>query len=359
MNVIAHIVMAVWIPAVLVLFAVLPSRRAVIASFLAAWLFLPMATYPLPFLPDYTKMSATCAGVFIATVIFDVKRVVRFKPSWADVPMVLFCLFPFVTSNERNSRYDGVSDMLSNVITWAFPYFIGRIYFNDARGLRELAMGMFIGGLLYIPLCLFEVRMSPQLHNLVYGFFPRMVQVRDGGWRPSVFMDGGLQVGMWMTAASLVGIWQWKTGTLKKMWGVSATWLLVGLMVTTILCRATGGLGTGARTGRDVVDSANEFTLGPGLPGDDRADVHRFAIDRDLAWRARISLARMVNSDRADSLKFRLDNEDLLAAKASNSRGSVGEIGVAIECLTNGEKTCRLPTGYGSSSLADMDLPGC
>ena len=39
-------------PLTVVLFAVLPSRRAVIVSFLAAWLFLPMATYPVPFLPD-------------------------------------------------------------------------------------------------------------------------------------------------------------------------------------------------------------------------------------------------------------------------------------------------------------------
>src|SRR4051794_10191930 len=90
--------MAVWIPTVLVLFAVLPSRRAVIVSFLGAWLFLPMVSYPLSGLPDYTKMSATCAGIFLATLIFDVKRVVRFKPSLVDVPMAIFCLCPFFSS---------------------------------------------------------------------------------------------------------------------------------------------------------------------------------------------------------------------------------------------------------------------
>src|SRR5882757_4693765 len=98
MSVLAHIVMAVWIPTVLVLFAVLGSRRAVIVSFLGAWLFLPMVTYPLSGMPDYSKMSATCAGIFIATVIFDSKRVLRFKPSICDVPMAIFCLCPFITS---------------------------------------------------------------------------------------------------------------------------------------------------------------------------------------------------------------------------------------------------------------------
>ncbi|HEX8521013.1 MAG TPA: hypothetical protein VF669_02070, partial [Tepidisphaeraceae bacterium] len=52
-----------WIPAVTYLFMVLPPRRAVIAAFLVAWLFLPMAGYKVTALPDYTKMSATVFGV--------------------------------------------------------------------------------------------------------------------------------------------------------------------------------------------------------------------------------------------------------------------------------------------------------
>src|SRR3954465_3761745 len=128
--------MAVWIPTVLVLFAVLPSRRAVIVSFLAAWLFLPMATYQLPFLPDYSKMSATCAGIFIATVIFDVKRVVRFKPSLIDVPIVIFCVVPLISSLLNGlGAWDGVSAVISQVITWGMPYLIGRLYFTDSASL--------------------------------------------------------------------------------------------------------------------------------------------------------------------------------------------------------------------------------
>jgi hypothetical protein len=318
LNIIAHIVMAVWIPTVLVLFAVLPPRRAVIVSFLAAWLFLPMASYDLPFLPDYTKMSATCAGVFIATLIFDVKRVVRFHPSWADLPMVLFCSFPFISSVVNGlGAYDGGSEVMWHVITWALPYFIGRLYFSDARGLRELAMGIFIGGLIYVPFCLIEVRISPQLHHLVYGSFTRMLQVRWGGWRPSVFMDGGLQVGMWMTAASLVGIWQYKTGALRRMWGISAIWLIVALVITTILCRATGAL---------VLLTAGLAVMSLTWKMKSRYALICFlmivpayiGLRSTNLWKGEpvISLAKSVNVERAESLKFRLDNEDLLARKA-------------------------------------------
>jgi hypothetical protein len=318
LSIIAHIVMALWIPTVLVMFALLPSRRAVIVSFLAAWLFLPMATYPVRYLPDYTKMTATCAGVFLATLIFDVKRVVRFHPSWADLPMVLFCSFPFVSSVVNGlGAYDGGSDVMWHAITWGLPYFIGRLYFSDAKGLRELAMGIFIGGLIYVPLCLIEVRMSPQLHNLVYGSFTRMVQVRYGGWRPSVFMDGGLQVGMWMTAACLVGIWQRKTGTLKGMWGVSATLLIVALVVTTILCRATGALALLA-VGLTVMWITSRIKSRYALVCFLLIVPAYIGLRSTSLWNGEpvVSLARMISADRAESLKFRLDNEDMLAAKA-------------------------------------------
>jgi hypothetical protein len=318
MNAIAHIVMAVWIPTVLVLFALLPPRRAVIVSFFGAWMFLPMISYELPMLPNYTKMSATCAGVFIASLIFDVKRLLRFKPRWVDVPMAIFCACPFITSLLNGlGLWDGVSGVLSQVITWGLPYLIGRLYLNDLQSMRELAIAFLIGGLLYVPLCLFEVRMSPQLHNLVYGFFRRLVQIRFGGWRPAVFMDGGLQVGMWMTAASLMAIWLWKTEALKRMWGVSMPWLLVPLVVTTILCRASGALALlGLGLAVMWVSSATKSRLA--LACLLLIAPIYLCLRASGMWHGEpvISIARSIDKDRADSLKFRFDNEDILAAKA-------------------------------------------
>ena len=47
---------------------------AVIAAFLIAWLFLPMAGFRLAGLPDYTKMSATTLGVLMGAALFDADR---------------------------------------------------------------------------------------------------------------------------------------------------------------------------------------------------------------------------------------------------------------------------------------------
>jgi len=144
-----------------------------------------------------------------------------------------------------------------------------------------------------------------------------MVQVRYGGWRPSVFMDGGLQVGMWMTGASLVGIWQRKTGALKGMWGISATWLVLALVVTTVLCRATGALALLAG-GLAVMWLTWKMKSRYALVCLLLITPAYIGLRSTNFWNGEpvISLAKMVSADRAASLKFRLDNEDILAAKA-------------------------------------------
>jgi hypothetical protein len=318
MEIFATIVMLAWIPAVLILFAVMQPSRAVIVAFLGAWLFLPQVTYNIPILPDYTKTSATCVGVFFGALLFDGKRLLQFKPRWVDLPVAIFCICPSFSSLTNGlGLWDGVSVGLAYSMIWGVPYLTGRMYFNDAKAIRELAIGVLIGGLLYVPLCLLEIRISPKLHSMVYGFSPREMQMRFGAWRPNVFMDGGLQVGLWMTAASLVGIWLWRTGAIKKLWGVPAGWLAFAVFATAIACRSTGatallfiGLGTlwfcyytrgrAALIALVLIPPTYIFLRASGL------------------WHGEqiVSIVEMFNQTRADSLEFRIRNEDLLVTKA-------------------------------------------
>ncbi len=244
MSFLVPIVMFGWIPVVLYLFMRIPAQRAVIVSFIVAWLFLPVAEFALPGLPDYTKMSATCYGILLATFIYDVGRFSSFKFSWIDLPMLIWCLCPLASSITNGlGAYDGFSTVLTQTLTWGVPYFLGRIYLNNLSGLRDLAIGIFMGGLVYVPLCLYEIRFSPQLHRILYGFHahPDFGQtMRYGGWRPTIFMIHGLPVGLWMMAASLVGIWLWQTGVIKQVWNIPMKWLVAALLFTFILCKSTG-----------------------------------------------------------------------------------------------------------------------
>src|SRR6266545_4824883 len=121
------------------------------------------------------------------------------------------------------------------------PYLIGRIYFNDLESLRELAIAIFVGGLIYLPLCWIEMRLSPQLHVWVYGFHQHsfLQNIRWGGYRPMVFMQHGLMVGMWMCMTALVGVWLWKSGTVRAIWDIPMIVLVPLLLITAILCRST------------------------------------------------------------------------------------------------------------------------
>ncbi len=318
MEIFATIVMLVWIPTVLVLFLVMPPQRAVIVAFVGAWLFLPVISYKLPFLPDYTKSSATCAGVFLSALLFDSRRILRFVPRWVDVPVVILCTSPLVTSLVNGlGLWDGTSGMLEKTVSWGLPYFIGRIYFNDSKSIRELAVGIFTGGLLYVPLCVFEMRMSPQLHKMIYGFDARGVQMRFGGWRPAVFMDGGLAVGLWMTGASLVGIWLWRMGVLKRLWGASMSWLGAVLFITTVLCRSAGALAfLFGSLGALWFTSQTKTRLA--LVCTILLAPTYIAVRTTGLWHGEelIALAEQMSKDRADSLQFRIKNEDILVAKA-------------------------------------------
>ena len=144
--------------------------------------------YSIPGLPDWTKTSATSISLMLGLLIFDFNRILAFRPRWIDLPMALWCLLPLPSSMANGlGFYDGFSTSLNQVFTWALPYLFGRIYLGDAEGLRELAIGLFIGGLVYVPLCAYEIRMSPQLHSMVYGFHQHsfLMTHRFGGWRPS------------------------------------------------------------------------------------------------------------------------------------------------------------------------------
>lgn len=248
MSIQSQLVMVAWIPIVFYLFSKFKTQEAVVISFLVAWLFLPQrAGFTFPGLPDYERMSATVYGILLATLVYDIQRISKFNFSWIDVPMVVWCICPLFSSISNGlGVYDGISESLYQTVAYGGPYFLGRIYLNDLTGMRRLAVGMFIGGLIYIPLCLYEIRFSPQLHRIIYGYHgnPQFAQsIRYGGFRPTVFMQHGLSVGMWMMAATLIGIWFWKTGVVERIYGIHIRWLVGILLITFVLTKSTAAYG--------------------------------------------------------------------------------------------------------------------
>lgn len=325
MSPLVPLVMFGWIPAVMVIFARRPPQQAVLIAFMSAWLLLPEAEYELSGIPDYTKMSATCVGILAACLLFDAPRLIRWRPQLYDLPLFLWCLSPLPSSLSNGlGLYDGLAQSLDQTFTWGLPYFIGRLYFHDARGLRTLAFAIVIGGLCYVPLCLIEIRLSPQLHRILYGYHQHQFaqSMRAGGFRPTVFMEHGLMVGMWMSTASLLGIWLWATEGLRRLpvpvlRSVSFVPPLLALLATTVLCKSYGalsllvaGLGTlfASRGLRTRALLAVLLVIPP-----------LYAVTRSagmFSGDGLIAAAASIDLERAESLAFRLRNEDILVEKA-------------------------------------------
>lgn len=244
---IRELLMLAWVPLSLVLFMVLRPRHAVLTSYIGAWLFLsPKAGIVINILPDLSKITVSSFAVVLGVMLFDAPRLFTFKPRWFDLPMLAWCLAPFMSSIINGLGYwDGLSAVLENLALFGVPYFVGRVYFNDWEGFRELAIAIFLGGVVYVPLCLFEIKMSPQLHAMVYGSHQHSFDqtFRFGGYRPMVFMQHGLAVGFWMTAASLVGVWLLVSGAMRTVLGVPMLLIVPVLLVTTVLCKSAAGIG--------------------------------------------------------------------------------------------------------------------
>ncbi|MDF3128261.1 hypothetical protein P0Y35_03530 [Kiritimatiellaeota bacterium B1221] len=239
------------LPLILWLFSKNPGRPgfAVIVGFLATFMFLPNHHYPLPLFPDYDKISAAGYAVLLGTAMFHSERFKTVHFSAWDLPIMVWCCVPFFTSiSNALGAYDGLNALLGRGIQWGVPYIIGRIYFQDRQSMEALCLGFFVGTLVYIPFCLYEVVMSPRLHKIIYGFHPHDFgqAKRGGGWRPVVFMHHGLMNSMWMVSGFLSGFSLALSGRLKKLLPPLlkpyTLPMLLLLFITILLLKSTGAL---------------------------------------------------------------------------------------------------------------------
>jgi hypothetical protein len=354
-----------WPFVALLLFACMPPRKAAIVSFLAAWMFLPDVAFPLPGIPDYTKTSAATVGAFCGVLLFDAKTLLSIRPWWGDLPVLVYCLTPFASSVTNGlGAYDGMSAVVSEVLTWGLPYLLGRAYLRSLEAFRELATLLFVAGLIYMPLCLYEIRMSPQLNRHVYGFgfagggeYARELGV--WGSRPRVFMGTGLALGTFMTAASLAGAWLCYTGAVRRVWGFRAGSLAVALMATAFLCKNMGALAllvfglTALFSIRILNRSFVVYLLIMAAPS-------YMAFRATGSWSADslVQAASTVHAERGKSLQGRLTNDTMLAAKALE-RPAFGWGGWGRSRIYNKEgKDIAVTDGLWIIVLGTMGLAG-
>ena len=243
-----------WVPFTIFLCNKFKSHKAVIISVIGGVMFLPQTGYDIPGLPNYDKRTAIALGLLLGARLSGMRKATTFRWQLYDLPMIVFCCVPFISSLLNGlGSYEGLSGILEHVVFLGIFYLAGRMYFTSLGSLRDLVVGIVVGGLIYMPLCWYEIRMSPQLSNIFYGFFPNSFaqQYRYGGFRPVVFMSHGLMVALWMSICTVTAYWLWRSGRLKHIGGMPMSIIVVLLTGTTILCKSANGwltmaLGCGA-----------------------------------------------------------------------------------------------------------------
>jgi len=252
MTIQSQIVLLLWLPLVWLLLISYKTRTAIIISYIGGLLFLPKSTgFKLPVLTPYTEDAATSYALILGILLLgsngmiSLKNLKEFRLKWIDIPM-LMTIFSSALSAFSNSLgiHIALVETITTIVVFGVPYFLGRIYINNLNGLKELSISIIKGGILYVPLCLYEVKYGPFLHLNIYGYYAHesgiMQAFRAGGWRPMVFMQHGLIVAIWMVSVLVLIYWLWKSKTFKTIWRIPRIWLVVILTITFVLLRSTG-----------------------------------------------------------------------------------------------------------------------
>lgn len=320
MQALVPIVLIAFPLVVVMLRVVLPPGRAALASTVLAWLFLPVATIDIPGMPNYGKPTALAIGLLVVLAFFDCGRVMALRPKPADWCVAAWCIGPMFTALDNGLGFkNGLAPCVDHFMALGVPYLAGRAYFGDAPGVRAVALAIVVAGLVYVPLCLIEVRLSPQLHRWVYGYHHHEFGQtrRAGGWRPTVFVEHGLIVGLIMGFAFLVATWLWLTRTVRTAWGVPMSIATGVLLVTFVLCKSLGALvlclmGVGALlTARATRWRWAVVALALIAPA-----YMAVRLSGEWGGDSAVAAAEMISAERAGSLRFRFDAENLLIERA-------------------------------------------
>jgi len=250
-------------------FVYLPVRYAIAATVIVGYVFLPPAfTINFQGLPDLDKAFVPpLAALVLAAVFVKRQRSAPAGPAGrvSDPPlsplpgwipssalmrlcMLIVLLIPiatYATNTQAVVRADQVSialrpyDILSilNASMNAFlALLLGRKYLYDAAGHRAVLYMLGITALLLSPLVLYEIRMSPQLNNIVYGYFPHdwRQHIRGGGFRPVVFFEHGLRLAIFncMGAIAIIAYFRASTGERKLLYFFASLYLVFVLMLS-------------------------------------------------------------------------------------------------------------------------------
>lgn len=330
------LILILWVPVAIGVFAVMRPSRAVIFVMLFGALFLPeRVAIDGPLIPPLGKHQVSSLCSLLGLLLFAPRKL-RLPGSFSKIDMLMVLLVfsagmtvltnpePLINGpvvRQGLGAYDVISTIIREAVSVAVPFILGRVVMSSSEDMRRAHRELLSFGMVYSILELLEVRVSPQLHRWVYGYHAHSFAqtMRGGGYRPTVFMEHGLAVGLFAVVVLVMACVAARNHL--RMFGLPAWLGALYLAVVLVLVKSTGALVIAA------VHVPAAFFLSS------RAQVRLAAFGALLAFaypitkatgafpaESMVELAMNTSAERAQSLKDRFDQDIMLIDHANNKK---------------------------------------
>jgi hypothetical protein len=328
-----------WVPMSLWFFSRERPVRAAAHTLIWGMMWLPEAAgFDLPILPPLGKYEISAIAALMG-LWWKAPRRLRLAKMWRGYDILLIAMLLATIGTVANNSeqlmygqskvtilppflaYDGLYIAFKILFTVGAPLWIGRALLRSRQDLLDVLEILAVAGVIYSIPILYELRMSPMLHANVYGFVSRddwQQNMRAGGFRATVFMGHGLVVSMFMFMALMSSLIL-QSLRRTRLLGMPMWVSTLGLFVMLLLCKSAGSFIYGViglvflrwfKPKNQVRMAAFLAVVVVSYPLTRMFDIFPAQGILDLT-------TNTLGAERAQSLQFRFDNEDMLLIKGS------------------------------------------
>jgi hypothetical protein len=222
-NLVTAAVFVLFVPIALFVCARTSPARAVAFIVIGGTLLLPeLAGFKLPGVAMFEKTHIMVTWTFIGCVIWHRARMSAVWRSKLFIVLLVVSTISALGTTLTNGEplifgpsyvqalgvLEVVRLMADDWLLFLLPFALGFAAFRTSDDARTLLRVFVFAMLLYTLLVWVEIRMSPQFHNWIYGYAQHEFSqtIRDGGYRPMVFMSHGLALGMALAISVLFAL---------------------------------------------------------------------------------------------------------------------------------------------------------
>lgn len=319
-------IVAVW------LYSTRPVNQATLWTILGAYLLLPHRALikVAPGIPQLDKTSIAGFAALIGCIFIARRPLWRLKKfGFTEVLLIMLLISPFVTSELNTDPvraglttlpslddYEALSAVVAQLLL-ILPFFIGRQLLRTPTDNEELLRVLVIAGLLYSLPMLFELKMSPQLHYWIYGYYATdfIQAMRWGGFRPVVFVGHGLGVAFFTMTAAMAAVALSRTQS--RVWRLTPKGVAAYLCTMAVLCKSLSTLVFGAISIPLVGWATPRLQMRVALFLVGLALLYPLLRVSDyFPVNTIVDTADFISTERAGSMKLRFDQEQQLMDRA-------------------------------------------